>query len=61
MLIACTQGRQVQFTLTLSQGGVTGTGHGAAVCATAVSLAQGVVQGATHPARFGGGPLASQC
>ena len=32
VIIECTAGEFVQFTLTLTQGGVSGTGHGAGVC-----------------------------
>jgi hypothetical protein len=32
VLLNCTAGQQVQFTLTLTQGGTSGTGQGAAAC-----------------------------
>jgi hypothetical protein len=32
VIIGCTAGERVQFTLTLTQGGVNGTGHGAGLC-----------------------------
>jgi hypothetical protein len=32
VLLACTPGEQIQFTLTLAQGGTSGTGQGAGVC-----------------------------
>ena len=33
VLLECTAGQQIQFTLTLTQDGANGTGHGAGVCA----------------------------
>jgi hypothetical protein len=32
VLLECTAGEQIQFTLTLTQDGASGTGHGAGVC-----------------------------
>ena len=32
LLLECTAGQQIQFTLTLAQNGASGTGYGAGVC-----------------------------
>ena len=44
VLLDCTAGQQVQFTLTLIQDGASGTGHGAGVCTGGVSAYEVTVQ-----------------
>jgi hypothetical protein len=45
VLLDCTAGQQVQFTLTLTQGGTSGTGQGAGVCTGDLTTYEVTIQG----------------